>query len=265
MARLCFYCNVRRARTDEHIFGTQFIKVLAEDPRGFELPTTTQVATKGGPIIRSMMGRFTRKGSPTAEFTTKVCDDCNCGWMSRVDDRAAPVVAPMIRGAKTTIDVAQRELLAAWAIKTALSGRSVTDPPQVIERDWTDELRRTELPIEGWQVWISVYRGNLPYFFKSDAPRILGAELTDSGVRGRGVVKEYSVQASFTIGYLAAQIFGGAGDGVLGVGANPHAILTVWPNDGRPIDWPPKLSITDETLWDWVERLNGRLPPEATK
>src|ERR1700755_3160617 len=117
MARLCFYCRAERARTDEHIFGTQFAKVLAEAPN-FVTPTETHVARWDGPILRTIIGKFTKKGTATIEFIVKIGGDCNSGWMSRVDDRAAPAVGPMIRGHRTILDSEARGLVAAWAIKT---------------------------------------------------------------------------------------------------------------------------------------------------
>jgi hypothetical protein len=259
VARLCFYCRTERARTVEHIFGTQFVKVLAEDPN-FETPTETHVAQRGGPILRTLIGKFTRKGHPTVEFTIKVGRDCNSRWMSRVDDRAAPVVAPMIRGHKTTINSEMRARLAAWAIKTALSGRYAEDPPKIIEDEWVDALRTTELPIPEWHVWIGVFDGNPSYFFHDFDGPISRYEITDNGVVRQGEASAHSVRATFVIGYLAVQVFGPTGGETFGVNMNPDALLAVWPDDGESVEWPPKLAIRPDIVWDWVNALNGGPP-----
>jgi hypothetical protein len=47
----------------------------------------------------------------------------------------------------------------------------------------------------------------------------------------------------------------------LGFNANPDALLTVWPNDGETLEWPTKMAIGPQTVWEWVNALNGGQPP----
>jgi hypothetical protein len=262
VAKLCFYCRRERARTQEHIFGTQFARVLADDPN-FHVPTETKVAQRDGPVLRTLIGKVTKRGHPTIEFVTKVGANCNSGWMGLVDDRAAPVLTPMIRGHHTTIEPNMRALLAAWATKTALSGRSITEPPQVIAHEWADTLRSTQLPIPGWHVWIGVFDGNPSYFFHcSDGP-VSRYEVTANGPVRRDEASAHSVRACFVIGHLAVQVFGPTSGETLGINMNPAALISIWPSDGASVAWPTARAIGPDTVWNWVDALNGRPLPTS--
>lgn len=50
-----------------------------------------------------------------------VCRDaCNNGWMKRLEDRAKPVLHPMIKDSDLSLDATAQETVGAWAFKTAL-------------------------------------------------------------------------------------------------------------------------------------------------
>lgn len=52
-----------------------------------------------------------------------ICAACNNGWMSRLENRAKPLIESLICGGSTTLeslDNEQRQLLARWAGKTAI-------------------------------------------------------------------------------------------------------------------------------------------------
>lgn len=49
-----------------------------------------------------------------------VCESCNTGWMSDLEDDVAPILGPLIDGEERLLGATNRELLAAWATKTVL-------------------------------------------------------------------------------------------------------------------------------------------------
>ncbi len=53
--------------------------------------------------------------------TVKVCEPCNTGWMSDLEEQVKPVLTPLINGASTTVAAGHRRLLALWATKTAIA------------------------------------------------------------------------------------------------------------------------------------------------
>jgi hypothetical protein len=48
------------------------------------------------------------------------CEDCNNGWMSRIEVEAEPVLAPILRDEPHTISVADQAILAKWATLRAI-------------------------------------------------------------------------------------------------------------------------------------------------
>lgn len=127
-----------------------------------------------GPFLRDVMkeggrGRVThtwRPGSRSStgprEFTTDspqlvasaVCNGCNTGWMSDLEVQTKPILSRLIMGQRATLTVDEQEVLATWAVKTALTfqlARSAPDrdidPARVLP-----ELRRRGRPPLGCYV-----------------------------------------------------------------------------------------------------------------
>lgn len=84
------------------------------------------------------MQRFARYGSPDSDgraaieerqkqgdlFTLKVrvvCESCNNGWMSELEERARRYLVPMIQGEEDWFDPDAAQTVATWAAKTAVS------------------------------------------------------------------------------------------------------------------------------------------------
>jgi hypothetical protein len=50
----------------------------------------------------------------------RFCGGCNTGWMSDLENEARPLLLPLIRGERATLDNAQRIVVATWCLKTAM-------------------------------------------------------------------------------------------------------------------------------------------------
>ncbi len=63
----------------------------------------------------------------------RVCQECNNGWMSTMENEARPILIPLIKGGRTLFDLRQGERLTVsrWAVKTAyvLSNTIMLDRP----------------------------------------------------------------------------------------------------------------------------------------
>jgi hypothetical protein len=70
------------------------------------------------------------KARPANVVVKSVCEECNGGWMSELEQRAKSVLLPMIgdRG-PVTLGASDAETVATWAIKTALVAGSEFEPP----------------------------------------------------------------------------------------------------------------------------------------
>ena len=54
-------------------------------------------------------------------FDDAICEDCNSVWLSSLERRVKPLLAPMAVGAQpTTLSPGSQLLIATWAVKTVL-------------------------------------------------------------------------------------------------------------------------------------------------
>jgi hypothetical protein len=58
---------------------------------------------------------FVRSGDPYTTVVRNVCESCNNGWMSALQDQAKPIVYALANGEWPVLDVEQRRVLARWS------------------------------------------------------------------------------------------------------------------------------------------------------
>jgi len=258
MKNICVYCTKRRAGSEEHIFATWLVEMISRDPRGFPAPTLLKIGLRDG-RTREIKGKM-RKGKPTIEFTTRrVCHTCNNEWMNRVDERARPIIEPMIQGSNVVLDRKAQEALAAWACKTAVSARYVLDDP--VRKEWTDHLHNNESAIPGWYIWIGWYEGRLPFSASLHDVSVVPVD-APGGKPGDTPIAEHGVGMTLVVGYLVVQLL--AVDGMTGhhdIGYIP--LLPIWPSSGLGLIWPPAHHFDDESLPVLESRVGGVRPPRG--
>src|SRR6185437_16541610 len=59
------------------------------------------------------------RGVPFERVLRRVCGECNGGWMARLEEQAKPALSPLVSGTPRTLERAEQQILARWAIKTA--------------------------------------------------------------------------------------------------------------------------------------------------
>ena len=60
----------------------------------------------------------------------RICEDCNNGWMSDLEQRAKPVIVDLMSGNTKleALDANEREVLARWAGKLPLLSHTQSEP-----------------------------------------------------------------------------------------------------------------------------------------
>jgi hypothetical protein len=88
--------------------------------------------------------------------TRCVCEThCNNGWMRRLDERARPILIPLVKGEVTRVSPDSQRVIAAWASMKAMVAEY--DESGVVTTHHTQRKRMmlTQLPPErGWATWI---------------------------------------------------------------------------------------------------------------
>lgn len=227
----CAFCDGDGKLTREHVWP-QWVRSSLDHPAGPGTATRT-IIRPSGTEERSYKTR------PANVVVKSVCEECNGGWMSALEESAKPVLLPMIedRGA-VTLSVGEAETVATWAIKTALVAGSEFKPP--IPREFYADFYDAQVPVGQVRVWI----GRTPHLethtidFRPMTVRREGEE-PPSGPNGYQAVLSVGHLALYVVGWRGPKpqlnrVFSYFGD---------TALVKVWPF-APPVTWPPPATIT---------------------
>lgn len=109
--------------------------------------------------VSTKPGKLNRPGDPKSQRLRMVCEDCNGGWMSRLQNSSKPLLIPLLHGEWPLLDQKAQKQIAAWVTMFVMVVE-FADPITVgISQAERDELRRTSAPLRGWRVYIAPYKG----------------------------------------------------------------------------------------------------------
>lgn len=184
--------------------------------------------------------------APYSEKVHCVCAACNTGWMSDLEQAAAPHLTPMIQGAAQRLNDGAQTLVATWmALRTTVldqvhGGAGV--PPEHHRALYEHRQRGTRRPPTSTWAWLGKYEnpGLHPPLYQGSPLHHLRPDGTLAGQDPIGYV------ATFTIGYLVCELIGGK-DAVedWSVPDSPQTrkmLCRVWP-PFRTREWPPEITL----------------------
>jgi hypothetical protein len=198
-----------------------------------------------------------------------VCDTCNNGWMSDIDDDASKTMSNMIRhGSAISLLPLGIASIARFAFKAAVVVDCAKHPTTPFfsptERKRFSEGRH-DVPSRT-QVWLSTIR----------TTRLHGRYMGHYAKIKNGRYRNFKVLVfTYTLGFLVIQLAASRwGSRVLN---QPQFAPTfrqddvwrsvcvpLWPSDGRPVVWPTDQYFTDETVDQiaqrWMRVTERRLP-----
>jgi hypothetical protein len=113
-ARTCIFCG-SAAGSREHVFPEWLNDVFGYDAKESG-PATWRMSNAGVQV------REFQKPDVATLVTRRICHGCNTGWMAKLEDRARPILMPMIeRRTLTSVSGADAILAATWGVKTAMT------------------------------------------------------------------------------------------------------------------------------------------------
>ena len=120
-------------RSREHVFPDWILRYFHIGDH-IVSPQRWKVASASSPIRRYQLGAF-RLG--------KVCQSCNGGWMSALEQKVKPVLLALSKDERPVSDLthAEQRTLSRWAAKTALVLHAATYTDEVIPRSLYPLLR----------------------------------------------------------------------------------------------------------------------------
>ncbi len=101
----------------------------------------------------------------------QICDLCNNGWMSRLEQEAMPILKPLILGKTAVVDLNEneRQIISRWTAKTAFALNSSSNylknvPPMHYQHI---RLNIDSLPFESFIVLDSKHHGDPAFLLDS--------------------------------------------------------------------------------------------------
>jgi hypothetical protein len=237
--RTCVFCGHGKA-TREHVWPDWISKMLVKR-FGDKNPSWTVEAR----------GKKRRVKAPDV-VVKHVCEACNSGWMSELEDQAKPVLVPMMMRDKATyLTPADQRLLSTWAMKTMLMADLFRDraerglPPSLYLRFFEDKCPPKHHAI----IWTAAYGGEK---FALSSKTTRGTVQATHSYNRHGILEpgDITMEASlFTVRLLSVvfQVFVNVGyQGPVTDAHEGTLFARIWPGSGRALSWPPnQTALTD--------------------
>jgi hypothetical protein len=223
----CLFCD-NYANSKEDTFPLWLLEVVAN--RQDMIKTVSDLPIK------------IQKGSSALRIRT-VCENCNNGWMSKLEEDTIPVLRPLLVDLSVRLSPDDQILLASWVMKTGVVLDSIYKHSHFYQKEECEILRKNRTIPTGTVVWIGRYFGNALHAglsdFVLDSPPHLkianGCVITF--VLGRVVFQILSARPKPEYKELRVD-----------VGYRPgkwdRLLTKIWPNADTQIVWPPPLSFT---------------------
>jgi hypothetical protein len=247
--RKCAFCPSTKL-TQEHVWGDWVNGILP--PTRFTTIRKTSFEDEGTPW----------KTIGLQQTAGVACRACNNGWMSDLEtNEAKPAMADMIRyGGAVSLLPRGIASLSAWAFKMSVIANFVgklRDEPYFGDYERYRFAETLKVP-SGIQMWL---------FAVNTPGRVMGR--FNSHIRRMPIDLKYGFEmyvATFAIGYLGVQL-------VAPRWANPHVsvfmgqfsgvrednkwngtTVPLFPSDGSPALWPPRLHLGSDNLDEFCNR-----------
>ena len=89
-----------------------------------------------------------------------VCQKCNNGWMSQVDDSARTAATPLIQGVKAYVTQDMQGALALWFSKIATIADSRKPKRSLVPQAQRSYIMEYKRPPDEWEIWLASYGGS---------------------------------------------------------------------------------------------------------
>jgi hypothetical protein len=241
VARRCVFCQREGKLTLEHVLPRWIERQLPDADR---VTDVTHTQKREGKEIR----KWTADSLDMK--VRRVCADCNGGWMSALERTAALTLRPLIAGSPRRLLPAEQEIIAVWAIKTALMCEFIHPD----SRGGADEhfrwLGEHLKPTPNGHVWLAAYTGSKDMDYEH---RDLRMEPEDGPVSYR---KGYI--SAFVINRLVLYVMDVEGEPRVRTRLTAHAeraALQITPFKHALATWPPQVRIDDRLFVEFLEMI----------
>jgi hypothetical protein len=235
----CLFCGKNTKMTGEHIFGDWLHNL------GLKGKSILEVSQDDGEPQR----RELPAGSLFSKRLRIVCEPCNNGWMSGLEEAAKPYLLDMFSGrVNIPLDEGAQLVLARWAFKTIAVVNQIVPSP-IFPLAHCHELSNSERPLEHAQIWIGSASVNISERWEQISEFYYARRAVDAPI-GNDTMIPFPIYVSrFRLINVVFDIignwpneFGLAMQADL-AGPQSRALLPIWPSKFPMIWWPPVTSL----------------------
>jgi hypothetical protein len=185
-----------------------------------------------------------------------VCqNNCNGGWMSRLENLAKPILIPMIEGQHVTLDTEQQFAIARWTVKCQMVFDVSAGTTEFYTATERHQFMMDQTPLDWTTIWLGHYDGpNI---------RLFSRHIGFDGKKEKTPHISHILTMAF--GHLVIQVmcakFLGDVDSLYASavtrGNYDGMLVELFPN---PVRWPPCISFddSDRTLDAFADRFGPK-------
>lgn len=249
--KTCIYCG-KSPLTKEHIWPEWLKRYIPRAQpshrRQFSLVHPTHIEPTVG----------NHAGDIQTVHVKIVCENCNSGWMSRLQNNAKPVVLKLAQGQHATLNLKQQQLLAAWVAMSVISSEYVPPGPSVTPQSERDFLRDHQLAPENWNIWIGhFFRRDWPSSYVRSLMEVVSKKQATIHDPGDGKLAIPTRPNTQTVSLIVGQLYIHAATSSMPVPrrifremrflrGRRQLLRRIWPTqDASFFHWPPLRRITD--------------------
>lgn len=155
----CIFCEGGNL-SKEHIWARWIHPYL---PRPVEQNSEHSVRIVNGigsvPQVVTGEGKLSRPGSPQSQRLRVVCETCNNGWMSRIQNGVKNDLSRLIQGEMLNLSEDGFRLLANWATMFAFVWETTAPELRTSSPAERAAFMQRQMPPPDWHIWVSTYSG----------------------------------------------------------------------------------------------------------
>ena len=225
MTKICIFCR-GKVNSVEHAWPQWLLKSVG----AFDLQSQTEAQF-------GVESEEVRWLGP--EITVKcVCQECNNGWMNKLEIAAKPVLASLINDLALPLSRSEQSTLSRWSIKTAMVFE-MTSGKKFYSQDEQEELRTSGALPPHTRVWFGRYaqsnilcgEGRYLHENTSSNPNPFGGGYTATLLMRRLVIQVLTVRRKPEFQEILAKLH-------INAGPWHKNLIPIWPINERQ-EWPP--------------------------
>ena len=263
--RTCIFCG-GRGLTKEHIWPRWLHAYIPPELKEHAVRLEVNWPDRAETSI------VKRQGDTQSRTVRRVCVNCNGGWMSALQERAKPIIVPLLSACRGVLTRKQQTTLAAWAAMTTMTAEQIDERKMTVSQEDREYLMQHGEAPGHWRIWLADYRcerRKSRYDFRC-APLYLAGEIVPDQPYA-GPATPNTQASTFVLGRLLVHTF--CSTAIRSQVARwrfrspvcAPAMQQIWRVRTPRIQWPPTVTLDDRGAEHVAEAFYKQVRHHGTK